>query len=349
MKLDVIDVTHVKPAGLHGTPIPQEFVPGLVSVVLPTYNRALFLPEAMNSVWAQTYRPVELLVVDDGSSDNTAEVVQRTVASWPDDPAFRVVYVLQPNRGASAARNQGLLHSRGEFIQYLDSDDVLVRHKLATHVHVLQADESLDVVWSAWEVAPSDELAERLAGANQQETMPDHAAWEATDKTICWEPWPTLTRRRFIVQHPLWNERTSRWDDWEYALRLMAAHPKRAFAPGMFCIQREHEHGRRHDFDYDPAGIAKGLVAVREAGKARDQATEASPELDQRVAERYWELFIEGIHHGSSANALEALKGASAYARRKLFHTKASLMQIFLRLAGTTVTRAILRGRYFPD
>jgi glycosyltransferase involved in cell wall biosynthesis len=83
MKLDVINLPAVKATGLHGAQMPAEFDPALVSVVLPTYNRAEFLMAAMQSVWEQTYRPVELLIVDDGSSDNTSEMVRQSVEVWP--------------------------------------------------------------------------------------------------------------------------------------------------------------------------------------------------------------------------------------------------------------------------
>jgi hypothetical protein len=346
VKLDCINLPAVEASGVHGRPMSKEFEPGLVSVVLPTFNRASLLKEAMSSVWEQTYRPVELLIVDDGSTDNTAEQVRQTVESWPDDSAFHAIYLRQTNCGASAARNQGLLHSYGEFIQYLDSDDVLVRHKLASHVRVLQTDEALDIVWSDWLVVPSRELQKQWEAANQAAFPPDKTIWQATDKTIPWQPWPSLTRRRFVSQHPLWNEKTTRWDDWEYALRIMAAKPRRAFAQGIVCIQREHEQGRKQDFYFDPAGIEKGLVDAREAATARDCASESSPEIDQLAADRFWELFIEALHHGTFNQASEAIIGAGRYGRRAAFRVKTSLLKIFLHLAGAKATYALLRGRY---
>jgi hypothetical protein len=327
--------------------MPKEFIPGLVSVVLPTYNRASFLLESLNSVWDQTYRPVELLVVDDGSSDNTPEVVQQTVDSWPYDPAFRAIYLQQPNSGASAARNQGLLHSHGEFIQYLDSDDVLVRHKLSTHVHVLHADEALDIVWSEWLVVSSAKLQEQLEAANHLGNIaPATTVWQATAKAIPGEPWPTLTRRRFVSGYPLWNERASRWDDLEYALRIMAANPRCVFAPGVACIQRHHEQGRRQDLDFNPVGIEKGLVATREASAARDCTAASRPEIDQLLADMYWNLFLESLHHGSIIQASESISGACRYGRQPPFRIKVTFLKKFLLLAGASATRALLEKRY---
>ncbi len=87
-----------------------------VSVIIPTHNRAGRVGEAIGSVLKQTYRDWELIVVDDGSTDGTAEVVRAF-----DDA--RISYVSQDNRGVSAARNRGIAEARGEFIAFLDSDD----------------------------------------------------------------------------------------------------------------------------------------------------------------------------------------------------------------------------------
>jgi glycosyltransferase involved in cell wall biosynthesis len=349
MKLDFINLPAVKTSGAHGTLMPPEFEPGLVSVVLPTYNRAAFLVVAMRSVWEQTYRPVELLVVDDGSSDNTAEVVRQTVAFWPDDPAFRVFYMRQQNCGASAARNQGLRHSHGEFIQYLDSDDVLVRHKLASHVQVLQADKTLDLIWSDWQVVGSEKLLEQLETANRLVQPADKIIWQKTDKTIPWEPWPTLTRRRFVAQHPLWNEKTSRWDDWEYALRLMAANPQRAFAPGVVCIQREHKHERVSIFDPNPAALEKEFVAARAASTARAEDPKVKPVIDQLIADMYWGLFIKALRQGLSEQVFEAIHGAVRHGRIMSFRIKVSFLKIFLSLGGIGAMRALLRRRLLAN
>lgn len=88
----------------------------LVSVIIPTYNHAHYLPESIGSILAQSYRHFELIVVDDGSRDDTEAVVQRC-----NDGSIR--YIRQLNRGLAAARNRGLTEARGEFAAFLDADD----------------------------------------------------------------------------------------------------------------------------------------------------------------------------------------------------------------------------------
>ena len=138
----------VWPETCHGRWMSEEYVPGLVSVIIPTYNRAELLVEAMDSVWAQTYRPIELIVVDDGSTDKTREVVQEWRKKCEADHQFALRYFHQANKGAPAARNLGLIESRGEFIQILDSDDYL--HPLRLQ-RMLKAARSLP----GWEIAVS--------------------------------------------------------------------------------------------------------------------------------------------------------------------------------------------------
>lgn len=116
----------------------EGFEPGLVSVIVPTYNRASLIVESLDSVWAQTYRPIELLVVDDGSTDNTRELVEEWSRKCAGDDHFRLFYLHQENSGAPTARNLGLIKSRGEFIQLLDSDDLLPPERLTTVIRAME-------------------------------------------------------------------------------------------------------------------------------------------------------------------------------------------------------------------
>ena len=102
-----------------------------VSVIIPAYNRAEFLPEAVESVLGQTYRNFELIVVDDGSTDETPAILRHY------GEALRVIH--QKNRGPSAARNAGIRVARGEWLSFLDSDDYWLPRKLERQVNFLQS------------------------------------------------------------------------------------------------------------------------------------------------------------------------------------------------------------------
>ena len=97
-----------------------------LTVIIPTYNRGWILKEAIDSVLTQDYKDFELIVVDDGSTDNTSEIL----ASYGND--IRVLF--QENKGVSAARNRGIAEASGQFIAFIDSDDLWLPQKLSTQV-----------------------------------------------------------------------------------------------------------------------------------------------------------------------------------------------------------------------
>lgn len=118
----------------------------LVSIIVPTYNRARLLPLAVESALRQTYRALEVVVVDDGSVDETPAVVE---ALYRGDA--RVRYYRQVNRGVSAARNRALAEARGSFIAFLDSDDVWQPWKLDLQMQLFAAQPQLVMCWTDME------------------------------------------------------------------------------------------------------------------------------------------------------------------------------------------------------
>jgi len=116
-----------------------------VSIILPTYNRAKFLPEAFAAIQAQQWTDWELIVIDDGSTDNTRELVPELTRDWQQ----RVAYIYQENQGAYGARNTGLDHATGKYIAFYDSDDLWLPHHLKNCVQGLQANPDVDWVFGA--------------------------------------------------------------------------------------------------------------------------------------------------------------------------------------------------------
>ena len=105
----------------------------LVSIIIPCYNQGLFLEETLQSVFNQIYTDWECLIVNDGSDDNTEEIA----LNWTDkDSRFR--YFLKKNEGVSSARNFGLHKAKGDFIQFLDSDDLIAEDKISLSIEPIQ-------------------------------------------------------------------------------------------------------------------------------------------------------------------------------------------------------------------
>lgn len=113
----------------------------LVSVITPTFNRADYLPFAVESVLSQSVSDFELIVIDDGSTDGTAELMERYLADW------RIRYLKQENQGQSVARNRGIAEARGQFICFLDSDNAWVSTKLENSLKAFEEHPEADIVY----------------------------------------------------------------------------------------------------------------------------------------------------------------------------------------------------------
>ena len=114
-----------------------QYDPALVSCVIPVYNGARFVAESIESVLAQAYRPLEVIVVDDGSTDGTEDVL----AAFGD----RIRVFFQPNAGAAAARNRGVAEARGGWLTFQDADDLWAPDKLERQMECFRRNPELDL------------------------------------------------------------------------------------------------------------------------------------------------------------------------------------------------------------
>lgn len=179
-----------------------------VSVVLPTYNRERTIARAVASVLAQTWRDLELIVVDDGSSDRTREIL-----AGIDDP--RLVYVYRDNGGVSSARNLGLERARGEYVAFQDSDDEWCVDKLARQVAALDAHPQASLVVCGF-VVPN-ELSLSMIGVDAREPVVDVTGMATLRLPAC-QCW--LARLADVRALGGFDLRIDCFEDWELALRL---------------------------------------------------------------------------------------------------------------------------------
>jgi glycosyltransferase involved in cell wall biosynthesis len=205
----------------------------LVSVVIPTYNTAQFLPEAVQSALDQQDVQIEVIVVDDGSTDATPELMHPWAAREP-----RLTYVRQANAGVSAALNTGIALAQGDYITFLGADDVLFPHKARIQVTVLQAQPDVGLVASGFvfmdtEGRPLGE--QRLWKENPK--LDDIRVW------LLGGPVSTnsvLVRREWVLRVGGFNERLSNSEDKDLWLRLCYAGCKMIWEPAIVCGYRLH-------------------------------------------------------------------------------------------------------------
>jgi glycosyltransferase involved in cell wall biosynthesis len=188
---------------------------GLVSVMMPAYNAGRYIGEAIESVLAQTFSNWELLVVNDGSTDDTAAVVARF-----QDP--RIHLISKANGGESSARNVALERSRGEFIAYLDADDAYLPHHLAVTVAFLEANPQRDAVYV--DGIHIDEFGRRLASLQSRRRGPFEGriyneVVRASD--VFGPPMTVVLRHALVARHGLrYDTRIVIGPDWDFFIRV---------------------------------------------------------------------------------------------------------------------------------
>lgn len=216
-----------------------------VSVIVPCYNYGRYLADALNSVQMQTLKDWECIVVDDGSSDNTKEVVARF--SQLDD---RFRYWYQENSGVSGARNTGIRNTSGKYIQFLDADDIIESEKLEIQVNYLECHQNLDLVYGDARFF-STENPEALYFSFQEDNddwMPrvsgnSDLLLKYLVKSNFMVVSSPLLARRLVDTNGLFNEDLKSHEDWEFWLRcaINGAYFKYLKAENTYALIRTHD------------------------------------------------------------------------------------------------------------
>ena len=194
----------------------------LVSVIIPVYNGARFLRAALESVFAQTYRPFEVIVVDDGSTDDSGDIAQ----SFPE-----VHYIHQKNQGVAAARNHGIEVARGEFFAFLDQDDLWTPEKLKLQVDYLQ--NHPDIGYTLTQLQFFLEPGTSLPSWFRKDLL-------ASVQTG-WVLGTLLVRRNVFQQVGNFAEAYSAANDSDWFFRAKAAEIQMAVVPELLLLKRIHE------------------------------------------------------------------------------------------------------------
>ena len=190
----------------------------LISVVLPTYNRAKVLPRAIDSVLAQSHPEVELVVVDDGSTDGTEELIR----SYGD----RIVYLkLEGNKGGNHARNRGIERAKGGIVSFIDSDDEYLPDKLTEVDAFFAENPEIDLLVDSFELHYPPEHGGRPAPRSNPELRDREAVREAVFSRRLYKSTPALSvRKQALIAVGLFDETLSRRQDMDLILRVTERH-----------------------------------------------------------------------------------------------------------------------------
>ena len=276
----------------------KHVVQGLVSTIIPVFNRAEMLREAVQSVLDQRYRPIEILIVDDGSTDDTSRVVDELAQMHPEE--IRAIH--QENTGVGLAREAGRQAARGEFIQHLDSDDLLLPEKFALQVAGLREHPECGVSYGKTRYRHADGQVEEQAwkgSGTKVDTM-----FPSLFASRWWDTPTPLYRARLCDDAGPWTDLRID-EDWEYDCRIASAGVRLHYCEEFVVEVRDHIEFR----------LCKGMALepwrMRERARARmlmfsharcAGINEGFPEM-QAVAR---ELFLLSRQCGAAGLALES-------------------------------------------
>ncbi|MBZ0136873.1 MAG: glycosyltransferase [Planctomycetes bacterium] len=211
--------------------LPLQFEPGLVSVIIPAFNRAEMLRETLESVFRQEYRPIEIIVANDGSTDGTLAMLETL------KPPEGITLEISKGKhaGAAAARNRGARLSHGEFILFLDSDDVLHEGALGGLVAGLG---KADLVYGWWRDWYSRETPPRFGRTYRREPGGDLLVSLLRNDWLL--PSATLHRRASLRRVQGWDESFSVQDDHEFMCRVALGGATAAVVKRLVTDYRKH-------------------------------------------------------------------------------------------------------------
>ena len=223
----------------------------LVSIVIPVYNRAEMVKDTLESVRRQTHRPIQLILVDNNSSDNTLQVLYDFKAK--NETSDFLIDVLEEKRqGASVARNTGSKQAKAEWLMFFDSDDTMDDCLVSKYVEKIKQEEADLVITTIEYIYKNKKIRSFLAYDNYLPNQIFHTC---------------LSTQRYIVRKSLfksaggWNESLSYWDDWELGIRILLQEPRISVVDdGVYVHVHVHSESITGESYSEKNELAKGVL-----------------------------------------------------------------------------------------
>ena len=204
-----------------------------VSIIIPVYNRAHIVQRTLDSVLAQTYRPIELVLVDNCSTDDSLSVLN-TFAAEHKEACFEVIVTQESHQTAGAARNCGFAHATGEWVLFFDSDDEMEPKLVERYVKTIEKhDGNLDLISARSRLVMPD-------GSTQAHPFFRHDIFAVQILHSQLATQRYAVRREFFADTDGWNINLPGWNDWEMGMRLLLARPRMAYMGGRIDINVNH-------------------------------------------------------------------------------------------------------------
>jgi glycosyltransferase involved in cell wall biosynthesis len=264
----------------------------LVSVLIPLYNKADYLEETLQSVLNQTYPNIEIIIVDDGSTDGSLDIAKKYLSE-------HVRVFEQKKKGACAARNKAFELSKGDFIQYLDADDLLDKNKIDIQVKILSNNPDCLVIGHGYELyEPSNGQKELTKRGFPNKDYTDSKSFILDDlyEAAIIHYW--LMPRMIVEKTGGWDERISIYDDRDFYLRLVPLVPKIIFTEKAICYYRITDTDNHLSKKRDIANFQGALTYFSNAETYLQKDKNALNKSDKKILScLYKKLFIVGLHN----------------------------------------------------
>jgi glycosyltransferase involved in cell wall biosynthesis len=208
----------------------------LCSIIIPTYNHAKYIERSISCALAQTYKEIEVIVIDDGSTDDTPEIVKKFGDS--------IIYHRKTNGGLGAARNTGLKMSSGKYIQFLDSDDIIDKKKVEKQVKILEKDERIAVVYSD---CSCTEPGGTEIGNTSYSLAENENPLPVLLKRTLFSVHAGIVRRSVIEDVGLFDESRVAQEDWDLWLRIALKGHAYKYMPGNLAHYDQSGSGMVHN------------------------------------------------------------------------------------------------------
>ena len=303
-----------------------------VSVIIPVRGRHILLGEAVASVANQTYSDVELIVVDDGSSEPVEGEARAAWKRWRDrDDNIKVIR--QEATNGNVARNCGIDAATGEFIQFLDSDDLLHPDKLRIQVNQLEAHRTIDTVISHeeffMEVPGDTRIAWNVDWRGDQYDALDRFCWEEP----VWQTSGPLWRRSVFDNGLKWNPALSIWQDWDFHARALFSGIRFERTPSCLVYLREHNQGRSYDLHNQLTRLNNQLRAMESVLEAALVSEKLSEPRRSYLEEVLWKRVdtASGLNSPQAAEIIR--KSLELMLRITLSEQRKVIVRLMIRFA----------------
>ena len=234
-----------------------------VSVIIPCYNQGRFLPEALDSVIAQTCQDWECLIINDGSTDHTPRVAARYA-----NQDNRIRCLNQPNRGLGNARNRGLSESRGRYIQFLDADDILLPQKITRQLELLEGERRPALAYCDFYITDGADATKRTTNQLCEPRLIMKAALQ--DLASRWETELSIPVHCFLFDAAFFRDRGCSFDealasheDWDYWMQIFGLDPVVKHVAEKCVVYRRHNHAMCTDVEIMWRGFSRAIDKQR--------------------------------------------------------------------------------------